>query len=66
MNKKSKCSDDSHSSADLKKIMLYLLNKCTLTQSILCLSFLINVRTTQYLIHDGQEINNKKSKNKDW
>ena len=55
-NKNNKHSNDSHSSAKLKKIMLVLLLKYTpVMQSILCLTFSMNVRTTQCLNYGGQE-----------
>ena len=49
LHNKSKCSDDSHSSATLKKIMLVMsLNYTPVTQSILCLIFSVHVRTMTF------------------
>ena len=56
-NNNSKLSDDSHSSHAILKKSCYLLHVkyTSVTQSILCLIFLMNVRTIQNLNYSGQE-----------
>ena len=60
-NKNSKPSDDSHSSAKKKKKSCWLRLLCTpVTQNMLCLIFLMYVRTIPFLNYGGQETKKKK------